>query len=181
MERYVLLLRGVNVGGKNKISMKELAEAFSEAGYKNARTYLNSGNLMISADESDTALLTARCRLLILERFGIDVAVMAISSDDLQSAMDHAPEWWDNAEGSTHNAIFVIPPATVKQVFDEVGETKPAFEKVSHFGNVIFWSAPIKTFSRTRWSKVVGSAAYGSITIRNANTAKKLAELSAKD
>ena len=41
---------------------------------------------------------------------------------------------------------------------------------------VIFWSAPIKNFSRTRWSKVVGSSLYNSITIRNANTVKKILE-----
>jgi len=59
----------------------------------------------------------------------------------------------------------------------QVGEIKPEYEQVDVYGPVIFWSAPMKTFSRTRWSKVVGSAAYGSITIRNANTALKLAEL----
>lgn len=54
---------------------------------------------------------------------------------------------------------------------------KPDYEKVAYHDRVIFWSAPIKAFSKTRWSKVVQTSAYDKITIRNANTAKKLAQL----
>lgn len=78
---------------------------------------------------------------------------------------------------SKHNAIFVIPPVTVNEVFEQVGAIKPEYEKVDHYGGIIFWSAPVKTFSKTRWSKVVGSSIYDSITIRNANTVNKLLQL----
>jgi uncharacterized protein (DUF1697 family) len=73
----------------------------------------------------------------------------------------------------------VIPPTTVEEVFDKVGGTKPEYEEVGHYGRVIFWSAPIETFSKTRWSKVVGSSVYDSITIRNANTVKKVLQMCA--
>jgi len=65
----------------------------------------------------------------------------------------------------------------VDEVFKEVGEAKPEYEKVSSFGKVIFWSAPLKTFSRTRWSKIVGKPVYNKVTIRNSNTVKCLVEL----
>ena len=71
----------------------------------------------------------------------------------------------------------MIPPVTVEDVFKEVGEIKPEYEKVGSFGNVIFWSAPLETFSHTRWGSVVGKSVYQKITIRNANTVKKLVEL----
>jgi uncharacterized protein (DUF1697 family) len=58
-----------------------------------------------------------------------------------------------------------------------VGHSKPEYEQVSFYGQVIFWSAPIQTFSRTRWSKIVGKSAYQSVTIRNANTTKRLLQL----
>lgn len=51
------------------------------------------------------------------------------------------------------------------------------FENVAAYHPIIFWSAPVKTFSRTRYSKIVGTKAYQSITIRNANTTLKLAEM----
>ena len=96
---------------------------------------------------------------------------------NLSAALDHAPSWWDQDKDSKHNAIIIIPPVTADEVFKEVGEIKPEYEKADYFGQVVFWSAPVKTFSRTRWSKVVGSSVYNSITIRNANTVKKLAQL----
>ena len=67
---------------------------------------------------------------------------------------------------------------TAEEVCKQVGEVKPEYEKVTCNGKMIFWSAPIATFSRTRWSKIVqNKAAYNAITIRNANTTKKLATL----
>lgn len=74
--------------------------------------------------------------------------------------VNHAPSWWGQDKDSKHNAIFIIPPATVDKIFDKVGAIKPEYEKVDHYGWVVFWSAPIKTFSRTRWSKVVSSSVY---------------------
>ena len=53
-------------------------------------------------------------------------------------------------------------------------------EKIDSYGSVIFWSAPVETFSKTRWSKVVGSNVYDQITIRNANTVKKVLEIGNK-
>lgn len=177
MIRYIALLRGINVGGKNTVPMKELKAAFEEDGFLDVITYINSGNIIFSSAISEAQLVKTRCEALIQKRFGLTITVMVISGRDLREALASAPDWWDNDKESKHNALFVIPPATVEEVFGEVGDTKPEYERVDYFGKVIFWSAPIKTFSRTRWSKIVGSTAYGSITIRNANTAKKLAEL----
>ena len=177
MKKYIALLRGINVGGKNKISMKELKELFVENGYSNVYTYINSGNVIFSSDDSDSSLLKSRCEAMILERFQYNLSVMVLSEKDLTEALKSAPDWWDADQESKHNAIFVIPPITVEEVLEKVGEAKPEYEKVSCFGRVIFWSAPKITFSKTRWSGIVGTSVYDSITIRNANTAKKLAEL----
>jgi len=65
----------------------------------------------------------------------------------------------------------------VDEVILEVGEAKTEYEKVASYGRVIFWSAPLKTFSRTRWSKIVGKPVYNEVTIRNANTVKNLVKL----
>ncbi|WP_348922291.1 hypothetical protein [Enterococcus rotai] len=68
-----------------------------------------------------------------------------------------------------------------QEVIESVGEAKAEYEKVAYHERVIFWSAPIKTFSRSRWSKIVGTKMYSRITIRNANTVNKLAELVQKN
>jgi uncharacterized protein (DUF1697 family) len=177
MKKYIALLRGINVGGKNKISMRELKELFEDNEFQEVSTYINSGNIIFIAENPDVVFMKNKFERIILEKFRLDISVIVISAEDLYEGLKNAPDWWDNDKESKHNVMFVIPPATVEEVFLQVGEIKPEYEKVSHFKGIIFWSAPIKTFSRTRWSKVVGSAAYNSITIRNANTVKKLVDL----
>ncbi|EHQ90678.1 DUF1697 domain-containing protein [Desulfosporosinus youngiae] len=178
MKKYIALLRGINVGGNNKISMQQLKETFRQAGYTDAQTYINSGNIIFSSNDSEEALQRV-CETLISEQFGLAIAVAIISAEELTDALEHAPEWWNIPNGAKHNAIFVIQPATAEDVCAEVGEIKPEYERVAYYGRVIFWSAPMETFSRTRWSKVSGTKTYQKITVRNANTASKLAELAA--
>ncbi|MGE5607266.1 MAG: DUF1697 domain-containing protein [Bacteroidota bacterium] len=177
MKKYILLLRGINVGGKNKVSMKELKELLEKSGFQDVVTYINSGNIIFATENFDIEFLKRNCETLILDQFKLDLSVMIIAAEELIEALNNAPDWWDVAQESKHNAIFVIPPTTVDEVFKEVGAIKPEYERVSSFGRVIFWSAPFKTFSRTRWSRVAGKAVYNNITIRNSNTVKKLAEL----
>jgi uncharacterized protein (DUF1697 family) len=177
MTKYISLLRGVNVGGKNKISMPELKAAFEKQGFENVVTYINSGNILFDSNLG-LAEAKAACEDLITTGFGLKIAVAIIAADHLRDALAHAPGWWNSDADSTHNAIFAIPPATAAEIHSGVGETKPEYEKVFHYGSVIFWSAPRKTFSRTRYSKIVANkAVYNLITIRNANTTLKLAAL----
>ncbi|MCE5342032.1 MAG: DUF1697 domain-containing protein [Eubacteriales bacterium] len=174
MEKYIALLRGVNVGGNNIIPMPSLKAAFEEAGFAEVSTYINSGNIIFSSENENLLALQQKCHHAILHAFQLDIAVAVISAKDLREALEHAPKWWDKDDEAKHNAIFVIAPADAEAVMESVGEAKPEYEQVAHYGQVIFWSAPIKTFSRTRWAKIVSTSAYQTITIRNANTAKKL-------
>lgn len=177
MTKYAALLRGVNVGGNNKISMPELKIAFEKQGFLNVSTYINSGNIIFESEYDESALKNV-CERLIESKFALKIAVGIMAASELIDAISHAPEWWDNDPQSRHNAIFVIPPVTAAEIFSEVGETKPEYEKAEYRGKVIFWSASLATFSRTRWSKIIeNKATYRAITIRNANTAKKLCEL----
>lgn len=177
MIKYIALLRGINVGGKNKVSMKELKELMEQNGFQDVVTCINSGNIIFSSEDSDIEFLKKHCEALISERFKLDISLSIISAEELIEVLNNAPDWWGADKESKHNAIFVIPPTTVDEVFKEVGEAKPEYEKVSSFGKVIFWSAPLKTFSRTRWSKIVGKPVYNKVTIRNSNTVKCLVEL----
>jgi len=175
--RYIALLRGINVGGNNKVPMKDLKDSFEQAGFERVATYINSGNVLFDSGETDIETLIRRCEEFLEMRFGFPISLSIIDAGDLKTALDHAPEWWDRDPESKHNAIFVIPPSTAEEISAEMGEIKPEYEKIFGCKNVIFWSAPLKTFSRTRFSKIVGTKTYQKVTIRNANTAKKLLEL----
>jgi uncharacterized protein (DUF1697 family) len=177
MQKYIALLRGVNVGGKNKLPMDRLKAALTAAGFADVSTYIQSGNVFFASDEAEPETLQQRISAVIHADFELTVPVCVLSSQELNEAVGRAPEWWGRDEAATHNAIFVIAPATVEDIYAEVGQMKPEYENAAHHGRVILWSAPVATFSRTRLSRVVGTKVYDSITIRNANTTRKLCEL----
>ena len=172
--RFIALLRGINVGGKNRVAMSELKLCFEEAGFRNVSTYINSGNVIFETTLSDKTKLVQICEKAIELQFGFHVVCAVISGEELIDALAHAPSWWGKDDQSKHNAIFVIAPKKTKDIMAEVGNAKIEYENVKAHHPIIFWSAPIKTFSRTRYSNIVGTKTYQFVTIRNANTAKKL-------
>lgn len=174
---FIALLRGINVGGKNKVSMIDLKNCFKNAGFLNIKTYINSGNVIFDSEEQSITDLSNYCNDILEKKFGFSIGLALINVNTLKEALEHAPDWWGDDPNSKHNAIFVIQPATAEEIIADAGKIKPEYELLYVYKEIIFWSAPIKTFSRTRWSKIVGTKAYQSITIRNANTTKKLLEL----
>lgn len=178
MEKYIALLRGINVSGKNKVSMPILKEAFEKKGFSKVKTYINSGNVLFSSENTNQEVLTHACEALIAETFDLEISVIVFTVKELSGWLKEAPEWWNQEKQTIHYMIFAIPPMTVSEVVDTVGEIRPAYEKISHQTKVIFWSAPRETFNKARWSKIASSSVNPYVTIRNANTVTKLVELS---
>lgn len=177
LEQYIALLRGINISGKNKIAMPLLKTTFEELGFLNVITYINSGNIIFSSHIQDKSELIKACQAAIAHKFMLDIPVTVVSVKELGDTLAHAPQWWGVTKDVIHYAIFVIAPTTVTEVFEAVGQIKPEYEKIAHHGHVIFWSAPLKTFSKARWSKIASSSVNNNVTIRNANTANKLLAL----
>ena len=177
--KYIALLRGINVGGNNTINMAELKAAFTRQGFTHVATYINSGNVIFDSANVDEAALKGICETLILENFKLDIPVCLISAPDLHDALAKAPDWWNNIPDARHDAFFVIPPMTAEKLCAHIGQIKEEYEKLNYHGRVVFWSAPMATFSRTRVSKITkDKTMYHAVTVRNANTALKLAKLS---
>jgi len=175
--KYIALLRGINVGGKNRVPMLDLKAIFETLGFTDVQTYINSGNVIFDSTKRDKVALVNICEQAIENKFGFRIVCSVIRAKELHDALKDAPAWWGLDDGVKHNALFIIAPATAIEIIKEVGEAKPEYEKVAAIEPIIFWSAPLETFGRTRYSKIVGTKSYESITIRNANTTKKLAEL----
>lgn len=90
--QYVALLRGINVGGKNKVSMKDLKTCFNKAGFPDAITYINSGNVIFTSEEKDTIKLAEKCKEIIHQEFGFPISLALIDVDTLQEALDNVPQ-----------------------------------------------------------------------------------------
>lgn len=90
MSRQILLLRGVNLGARNRIAMPELRRALAEAGFEDARTHQQSGNVVLTADVAASEL-ERECERLIRKRFGLEIAVVARTRSELAAVVKRDP------------------------------------------------------------------------------------------
>ena len=179
MKRYIALLRGINISGKNKIPMSELKTSFIELGFTEVTTYLNSGNVIFSSDIDDNDALSNIIKLLIKDRFELDIPIFVISQELLEDIVTHAPDWWgDDNKEVYDNLIFLIPPLSYDEFFEELGNPKGEYENTQHYKNAVFWSFSRKDYQKTNWwSKTASSNISGKITIRTANTTRKIVSM----
>ena len=179
MKRYVALLRGINISGKNKLSMAELKKGFEKLAFEEVKTYLNSGNVIFSSDEDDTKKFTNQIEVMIKEQFELDISVFVISSEALEDILKNAPDWWGNDNKEIYdNLIFIISPAKFSDVYNEIGEPKKELEKIENYKEVIFWSFSRKDYQKTNWwSRTASSNINTQLTIRTANTIRKIANM----
>jgi uncharacterized protein (DUF1697 family) len=91
MASHVALLRGINVGGRNKVPMADLREVVASLGHTGVTTYIQSGNVLFSSAETDTAKLAAALEAAIAERFGIWASVVVLSRDELAEVLASNP------------------------------------------------------------------------------------------
>ena len=176
MKRYVAFLRGINIGGKNKVPMAELKSNFVELRYADVLTHLNSGNVIFSVRESDEIILADRIKTMIQKQFGLDIPVWVISQGKLKDLLSKAPDWWGTDDKEIYdNMIFVMPSTTAEIVAEKVGEPTEGLEQIYIYENVVFWSFDRKRYAKANWWKRTASAGIGEeLTIRTANTLKKI-------
>lgn len=179
MKRYVALLRGINISGKNKIPMAELKKGFERLGFEKVKTYLNSGNVIFSSDESDVEKITEQIGVVIKSQFGFDIPVYVISKEKLEDILHNAPDWWGNDNKEIYdNLIFIMPPVTFSDVYNEVGEPKEELEKIKDYKETVFWSFSRKDYHKTNWwSKTASANISAKLTIRTANTVRKIVSM----
>ena len=84
MKRYIALLRGINISGKNKIAMSELKKCFIELGFSDVTTYLNSGNVIFSSTIDDKNMLSNKIKSMIKDRFDLDIPVFIVLQEELK-------------------------------------------------------------------------------------------------
>src|SRR5262245_8544037 len=107
MARYLALLRGINVGGRNIIKMSDLRDCFEAAGYGNVATHIQSGNVLFDAGAGAASKLTADIERLLGKRFGYEASVVLRSRAQMRAVVDKAPEGFGSDSNKFgYNVVF---------------------------------------------------------------------------
>lgn len=173
---YVALLRGVNVGGKNKVDMKQLKAAFEDAGMSSVRTYINSGNVIFSSSSRSRARLAEVLEEVIARTFGYKVAVLVRDLKSMRAVVKALPHPSVNDATVKCDVMFLWDDVARASVLNEVA-FKAEIEEVKYAGGALIWLVDRKSITRSGQMKLVGTPLYKRMTIRNCNTTRKLLEL----
>jgi uncharacterized protein (DUF1697 family) len=91
MPSYAALLRGINVGGRNKVAMADLRQVAIDLGHGRVATYIQSGNMVFTADAADTGALAAALEKEISSQLGVSAAVVVVSREDVEQVIAGNP------------------------------------------------------------------------------------------
>lgn len=180
--KYIAFLRGINISGKNKIAMTALKAILEESGFKDVLTCLNSGNVVFESDEKSKGALSQRIFEIIKAHFQLEIPVFVTTQTELEDLISNSPDWWGTSDKNVYdNLIFVIPPATLQEICATIGKPSENIDKIQEYKNHIFWSFDLKNYRKSNWwIKTASSDIKDKITIRTANTIKKVLELCKK-
>ena len=180
--KYIVLLRGINISGKNKIAMLQLKSVLEGNGFKNVATVLNSGNAILETEVTSKEILGQMVFDVIKENFQLEIPVYITTQDEIEEVVKNSPEWWGTCDKNVYdNLIFIIPPATFDEIYTTVGEPSKDIDKIKEYKNHIFWSFDLKNYRKSNWwIKTASTNIKDKITIRTANTIKKVLDMCKK-
>ncbi|CAL2104408.1 conserved protein of unknown function [Tenacibaculum sp. 190130A14a] len=174
MNRYIVLLRGINVSGKNKIPMAELREVLNTLGFQNVQTYIQSGNIVLDTDESKVKVCD-KVHLGIKEKFGFDIPVLARTPEEWKKTIDKYPFPIENEKIVAFSFLNKVPS---KEEIEVKGINDDKY-KIEDDMVYLYCSSG---FGKTKLTNNVIEKKLGVIaTTRNYKTTIKLLELATKN
>ena len=176
---FVALLRGVNVGGNNMISMSSLKESFTHMGFNNVSTYINSGNIIFKSKEGDARKLEKKIERMLSSEYQLDSKVVVRSYSEMEQLVKSLPQSWNDPNRWRYYVIFLRHSIDSGDILDDL-PAKSDIEEISYHPGTLLWSALISELTRSKIQKLASRKIYKDMTIRNLNTTKKLYELMKK-
>ncbi len=168
MKTYIILLRGVNVGGKNLLPMKELRALLESNSFQNVKTYIQSGNIVLMANERPENVIGE----LIHREFGFTPEILILSEEELKSAVANNP--YKEYEGKFVHFYFCME--TPKLNTSKLERLASDTERYEISDKVFYLHAP-DGIGRSKLVKTIEDCLGVSSTGRNLNTVNKLEEM----
>ncbi|WP_025716923.1 DUF1697 domain-containing protein [Paenibacillus sp. 1-18] len=173
---YVALLRGINVGGNNKINMKKLKETFEKAGMSHVTTYINSGNIIFSSEVQSNEELSLQLEQAILEDFSLPIRVIVRNITEIQNIMKALPKEWSNDTQMKSDVLFLWDEINDISVLEKL-PLKRGIGNVMYTPGAILFSVSKENVTKSGMTKLVGSSLYKHMTVRNVNTTRQIYKL----
>ena len=177
MTRYALLVRGINVGGKNKVVMAQLRQELTELGLEKIESYINSGNIFFTSTVPKDRLVE-KLEVFFEVYYPFIQSFSLLNQEDFEAELENLPEWW-NKDLARKDVLFYTEGLDVEQVIETV-ENLELKDEVLHFGKIgIFWGKfSEESYSKTAYHKhLLKMPFYRNITIRNAKTFDKIGQM----
>lgn len=175
MARYVVLLRGINIGPRNRIAMPALRGALAEAGFEDVQTYVQSGNVVLTS-RAKPETVRRDVEQLIAERFGLEIAVLVRTRAELVRIAKANPLKQVVTNPKRYQVTFLeskLPAATVKQL----EELAAHGEQVVARGREVYAWTPDGIARSKLWAKLAGTSLGVTATSRNWTTVEALRDL----
>ena len=176
--RYILLLRGINVGGNNKVAMADLKQLTVDLGCQKVVTYINSGNLFFDSEHSPSVLKKS-FTALFEKHYPFVKSFVLLSQSDYQKDADCLPAWWEE-DLARKDVLFYSDKVDRSFLEDRIAHLPLTADELVHFGkSAVFWGKKDeKTYLKTAYHKyLLKEPFYKDITIRNGKTYAKIGEL----
>ncbi|QIK70617.1 DUF1697 domain-containing protein [Erysipelothrix sp. HDW6C] len=164
--RHIALLRGINVGGKNKVPMDFLKSLCESLGYTQIKTYINSGNIIFDTDDSDAS---KRIHDGILQELNLDIIVHVISASQLAAVHALLEDHWVTDKTVLTDVMFVIDPT-----MDMEMPCVEGIDTIIKHPDAIIWHLNRADYPRSGVVKLMRSPVYKNVTVRNANTVRAI-------
>ena len=177
MTRYALLVRGINVGGKNKVVMAQLRQELTELGLEKVETYINSGNIFFTSTDPK-ARLVEELETFFAVNYPFIQNFSLLSQEDYEEELKNLPAWWSE-DLARKDVLFYTEGLDVDQVIEKVNSLELE-DEVVHFGKLgIFWGKySEESYYETAYHKyLLKMPFYCQITIRNAKTFDKIGQM----
>lgn len=165
----VALLRGINVGGKNKVEMSRLREVFAGAGMESVGTYINSGNVVFAPPEETGEGLAEGLEAAILDEFRFEVRVLLRDLPGISRVTAAMPDTWVTGPEMRCDVLFLWESVDTPDLIETL-DFRPEIEDVLHVEGALVWRVDRANVTRSRLGRIVGTDLYRNMTIRNSNT-----------
>ncbi|KAB8125743.1 DUF1697 domain-containing protein [Gracilibacillus oryzae] len=173
---YVAVLRGINVGGRNKIDMKQIKQSFERIGFESVKTYINTGNIMFRSDVMEREELIKKIEAVIVDDFQLDIKAVVRSIEEMDKVVAAIPNEWENDKTIKSDVLFLWEEVDKPTVMEEL-PIKQEFDQVIYISGAIIWSVKREFQSESGMLAIIGTKFYKQVTVRNVNTTRKVYDM----